>query len=85
MKKLKKPKDKPNIFLKKRNHLVSFLHFFVIILFDASMAELVDALDSKSGGLLDRVGSTPTAGIFLCFFLRVYKDIDQVLIISLTR
>ncbi len=60
--------------------MVSFSYFFVIILADASMAELVDALDSKSGGLYDRVGSTPTAGIFLCFGLGLDEIIDQFLV-----
>jgi hypothetical protein len=32
---------------------------------DAEVAELVDALDSKSSGAWPRVGSIPTFGIFI--------------------
>ncbi len=33
---------------------------------------MADAVDSKSTGILSRVGSTPTFGIFFLFYSAVY-------------
>ena len=49
------------------------LRLFVYIYKNALVAELVDALDSKSSSL-GSVGSIPTQGTFI--FIRVYLDLS---------